>query len=264
MDEVEGARSFRVDGADYDRFMGRYSGPLAQRFADAAGITAGRTALDVGCGPGALTAVLADRLGAGAVAACDPSDEFVAACSTRHPGVRVVPARAESLPFEAAEFDTVLAQLVLPFVSDPVAALDEFVRVASPGGCIGVCVWDYEQEMEMLRIFWDAALVGDPDAPDEARVLPFSRPGECVALFEKAGVVDVEEGVLTVASSYQDFDELWGGFLLGIGPAGQYLTSRSPEAREAIRSELFDRAGRPSGRFDLSAVARYAFGVIPS
>ena len=264
MDQVEGARSFRVDGAAYDRFMGRYSVPLAERFADAAGITAGLTALDVGCGPGALTAVLVDRLGAGAVTACDPSEDFVAACGARHPGVRVVPARAESLPFEVAEFDAVLAQLVLPFVSDPVAALDEFVRVASPGGRIGVCVWDYAQEMEMLRMFWDAALGDDPDAPDEARVLPFSLPGECVALLERAGAVDVEEGTLTVTTSYQDFDELWAGFLLGIGPAGAYLTSRSSEAQEAIRTELFDRAGRPSDRFDLSAVARYAFGDRPS
>ena len=72
---------------------GRYSGPLAQRFADAVGVTRGQTALDVGCGPGALTGVLVDRLGADAVSACDPSEPFVADCIARYPGVivRVAP-----------------------------------------------------------------------------------------------------------------------------------------------------------------------------
>lgn len=51
MDEVEGARTFAVAGATYDAFMGRYSVPLAPLFADAAGVSPGATALDVGCGP---------------------------------------------------------------------------------------------------------------------------------------------------------------------------------------------------------------------
>ena len=44
---------FNVGGDAYNRFMGRYSEPLAPRFADLAGVHAGQRALDVGCGPGA-------------------------------------------------------------------------------------------------------------------------------------------------------------------------------------------------------------------
>ena len=52
MDEVEGARTFAASGSAYDLYMGRYSIPLADVFADAAGVDHGQTALDVGCGPG--------------------------------------------------------------------------------------------------------------------------------------------------------------------------------------------------------------------
>ena len=63
MSEVEGARTFGVAGTSYDSFMGRYSLPLAEQFADAAGVAAGDTAVDVGCGPGALTGVLSPGSG---------------------------------------------------------------------------------------------------------------------------------------------------------------------------------------------------------
>jgi ubiquinone/menaquinone biosynthesis C-methylase UbiE len=92
--------SFSVGADDYDRFMGRYSVPLAPRFAEFAGVAAGQRVLDVGCGPGALTVELVRWLGADAVWAVDPSESFVAAVRDRHPGVRVQWAAAETLPFE--------------------------------------------------------------------------------------------------------------------------------------------------------------------
>ena len=60
---AEGASTFRVGGDAYDRFVGRYGQPLAERLCAVSGLTSGMRALDVGCGPGALTRVLADRLG---------------------------------------------------------------------------------------------------------------------------------------------------------------------------------------------------------
>ncbi|HUP54080.1 MAG TPA: SAM-dependent methyltransferase, partial [Methylomirabilota bacterium] len=65
--------SFDVAAGAYDRFMGRYSQQLSAQMADLAGVRRGQRAIDVGCGPGALTAELVGRLGAEAVTAVDPS-----------------------------------------------------------------------------------------------------------------------------------------------------------------------------------------------
>lgn len=263
MDDTEGARTFAVAGSAYDSFMGRYSSALAEGFADAAGVSTGDRALDVGCGPGALTGVLVSRLGPDAVYACDPSPSFRDACEARHPGVVVKLGRAESIPFEDQIVDRALAQLVLHFVSDAERAAIEMARVVRPGGTVAACVWDFADGMEMLRHFWDAALSIDPEAPDEARVLPFGRPGEIAELFASVDLEDVRESTLSVRSTYASFDELWGGFLSGVGPAGAYCVALGEEHRQRLRSALFTRCGSPEGPFTLGAVARCAVARVP-
>src|SRR5919201_4405028 len=99
------AVAFAVGADAYDRFMGRYSVPLAPLFADLAEVVAGQHVLDVGCGPGALTSELVRRLGPAAVSAVDPSESFVAAVQERYPGVDVSRCSAEQLPFGDQAFD---------------------------------------------------------------------------------------------------------------------------------------------------------------
>src|SRR5207342_2927305 len=156
--------SFDVSADAYTRFMGRYSEPLAARFADLAGVRPGQRALDVGCGPGALTAELAGRLGAGEVCAVDPSGSFAEAVGERLPGVTVSVAAAERLPFPDAAFDAVLAQLVVHFMADPVAGLREMGRVTRERGVVAACVWDHGGGEGPLSTFWEAARELDPKA----------------------------------------------------------------------------------------------------
>src|SRR3954447_11685976 len=120
--------------------MGRYSRSLAPQLADLAGVRAGQRALDVGCGPGALTTELVGGLGAEAVAAADPSEPFVEAARQRHARVEVAVAGAEDLPFEDGAFDVSLAQLVVSFMSDPTAGVAEMGRVTRAGGGVAACV----------------------------------------------------------------------------------------------------------------------------
>lgn len=252
--------TFRGTGDAYDRLMGRYSARLAPAFVDASGIATGMRALDVGCGPGALTSELVVRLGAAHVSAVDPSPPFVAECRARNPGADVREASAEALPYPGDAFDAVLAQLVLHFVPDPAAAAAEMFRVLRTGGVAAACVWDFEGGMGVLRAFWDSALALDPHAPDEHATMRFGRDGEIAELFAEAGLRAVTSGALDVRAGYEDFDDLWQGFLGGVGPAGAYTASLDATRQDALKAELAARLGRPSGAFTLDARAWYATG----
>ena len=258
----DGSINFQTTGAAYDRFMGRYSSPLAEAFLATSDLAIGRSALDAGCGPGALTSALVAKLGASAVAAFDPSEPFVAECRARHPRVDVRLGRAEQIPFDDAQFDFVFAQLVLHFVSDPSLALREMQRVARSGSLIAATVWEFANGMEMLRLFWDAALSIDPATPDEARTLRFGREGELETLFLEAGLEGVTETALRVETSYTDYDELWAGFQAGIGPAGAYCVTLSDAQQAAVRTGMYERLGSPTGPFTLSATARCTRGLV--
>jgi SAM-dependent methyltransferase len=251
--------SFDVAAEAYDRFMGRYSKGLSKQLADLAGVRAGQRVLDVGCGPGALTAELVARLGAEAVSAVDPSKPFVEAARARHPGVTVLLASAEDLPFDADAFEVALAQLVVHFMSDPVRGLTEMARVTRRGGVVAACVWDHGGSQGPLRVFWQAARALDPGVHDESN-LAGAREGHLVELFRTAGLRDVEQATLTVHVEHPSFEEWWEPFTRGVGPAGAYLASLSPNARHELRERC--RAVLPEGSFVLSASAWAARGVV--
>lgn len=226
--------SFEVDGAAYDRFMGRYSRPLAPQLADLAGVAAGQRVLDVGSGPGALTAELVGRLGASAVVAVDPSAAFVEALRERLPDVESARASAEELPFAEGVFDAALAQLVVHFMTDPVAGLREMARVTRPGGVVAACVWDHAGERSPLAVFWRAARELDPGARDESG-LAGAREGHLADLLREAGLEDVVAAELEAPFAHASFEAWWEPFMLGVGPAGQYVAALGEEAREALR-----------------------------
>jgi ubiquinone/menaquinone biosynthesis C-methylase UbiE len=245
--------SFAVPAEAYDRYMGRYSRPLASRFATFAGVLAGQRALDVGCGPGALTAELANRVGAERVAAVDPSPGFARACADRVPGVDVRTAPAEQLPWPDAQFDAVLAQLVLSFVSNGHDAVHEMSRVTAPGGTVAACTWDYGGQMQMLNTFWNAAAELDSSAPAEARSLAYTDRRSLRNLWRRAGLRGIATSALVVEVRYEDFEDYWEPFLTGTGPGGQYCISLDADQREALRERCFRKLGKPRGAFTLTA-----------
>lgn len=237
---------FTAGAESYDRFMGRYSGPLAPLFSDFAGVEPGMRVADVGCGPGAMTAELVRRVGADAVAAADPAEQFVAATRERNPGVDVRVAAAESLPFADSEFDAALAQLVVHFMRDPVAGLGEMARVTRTGGVVAACVWDHGGGQGPLSPFWEAVHAVDPDAEDESQ-LAGARKGHLTELFERAGLDDVRESVLSVTVAHESFDEWWEPYTLGVGPAGAAFDRLDGERQRRVRGHCEARfsAGPP-------------------
>jgi SAM-dependent methyltransferase len=248
--------TFAVAADLYDRFMGRYSVPLAPALAELARIVPGQRVLDVGCGPGALTAELVGRVGAGSVTAVDPSEPFVAAAGERNPGVEVQLAAAEHLPFADDTFDAAVAQLVVHFMSDPVAGLREMARVTHADGVVAACVWDHGGDQTPLAPFWQAVHEFDPDELGEQN-LAGAHEGALSALFTEAGLQDVEETALPINVSHSTFEEWWEPFTLGVGPAGSYVARLEHVQREQLRDSLQQRLGN---EFTLTARAWCARG----
>lgn len=251
--------SFAVAPEAYARFMGRFSEPLAVPFAAYLGLRPGMRVLDVGCGPGALTAVLAAQLGAGAVSAVDPSDSFVAAVRDRLPGVDVRHGSAEALPWSDGTFDCAAAQLVVHFMADPVAGLAEMARVTRTGGMVAATVWDFGGGTAPLSVFWRAALEVDPAAPGEAH-LAGTAEGELEDLLRRAGLPTVESTLLTVSVDFASFEQWWEPFTLGVGPAGAYL-AELPEGQRAAVREACARL-LPAAPFTLTAGSWTARGKV--
>jgi SAM-dependent methyltransferase len=243
---------FNVSADSYHRFMGRFSEPLAVQFADVARLRQGQRALDVGCGPGALTAELVKRLGASAVCSIDPSDSFVAAVRGRFPDVDVRAGAAEKLPFPDDAFDVTLAQLVVHFMASPVAGLAEMARVTRPGGVVAACVWDHAGSAGPLAAFWLAVHDLDPGARDEA-ALPGTRQGHLALLCEAAGLGDIESSSLTVTVRFDTFADWWEPFTLGVGPAGAYVSRLAVDQREALRTRCQELLPAPPFPIDASA-----------
>ena len=248
---------FDVAAASYDAFMGRYSVQLSAQLADLAGIAAGQRVLDVGSGPGALTAELVARIGAGSVVAVDPSPPFVEAVRHRHPGVAVSQASAEELPFADGEFDATLAQLVVHLMADSRRGLAEMRRVTRAGGVVAACVWDFAGDRAPLSTMWRAAHALDLDVVDESD-LPGAREGHLAELFRATGLGDVVEAELTVSLEHATFEEWWEPYSLGVGPAGSYVAGLDEETRAALRDRC--RANLPEPPFVLDAVAWAARG----
>jgi ubiquinone/menaquinone biosynthesis C-methylase UbiE len=261
---ARGAATFGTPAEAYDRHIGRYGSKLARALIAAAGVRTGRRTLDVGSGPGALTAELVAVLGHERVAAVEPSAPFAEACRRRLPGVQVEVAAAEALPFEDRTFHHALAQLALNFMSDPPAGLREMQRVTHPGGTVAAAVWDYAGEMTLLRRFWDAAVALDAAAAehDEGRSMQFCTPDELRELWSRAGLAQVRVVPAVVAAEYESFEDLWEPLELGVAPSGRYAASLQPDRRAALKEELRSRLGAGDDPFRLSARAWIATGRV--
>jgi SAM-dependent methyltransferase len=251
--------SFEVGADAYATFMGRFSTPLASLFVDAVGVASGQSALDVGCGTGALTEVLVERLGLPQVSAVDPSESFVAVMHQRFPSMDVSRATAEDLPHDSAAFDVTLAQLVVHFMTDPVGGLREMGRVTRPGGIVAANVWDFAGRTDPLAAFWAAVRSIDPQAPDESH-RPGVREGHLAQLFEQAGLGKSTSTALTFEVQHDSFEQWWQPFTLGVGPAGAYVATLSESGRVRLRERC--RSMLPDGPFTTSARAWTVWATI--
>lgn len=266
MTESAAAANAWDSGDAYERYVGRWSRRVAERFLDAFDVPEQAAWADVGCGTGALTAVIVARRNPTGVAGIDTSAQFVEQARLRvtDPRARFEVGDATRLPWSDATFDGTVSGLVLNFVPDPAAMVREMARVTTRGGTVALYVWDYAQGMQMMRIFWDAAVATEPQAAqfDEGKRFPICRPEALHALFTDAGLGAVQTSAIDVDTVFADFDDFWTPFLAKTGPAPAYLASLDATARERVRARVQTALPRaPDGSIPLQARAWWARGI---
>jgi SAM-dependent methyltransferase len=245
-------------GEAYEAYVGRWSRHVAVAFLDWLAVPPDRAWLDVGCGTGALTGTILAETNPSRIVGVDSSEGFLDTARQRVPAATFHVADAREIPLPGNDFDVVVSGLVLNFVPEPRSAVAEMARLAKPGALVASYVWDYSEGMQLMRYFWDAAKAVDPAAEqaDEAARFPICRPEGLLALWEGAGLGEVQADAIVVPTVFADFGDYWRPFLGGQGAAPAYLMGLPQEQRSAIEAVLRDRLPTgPQGQIPLHAKA---------
>ena len=228
----------------YEKFMGRWSYLVAEKFLAWLAVPSHKIWLDVGCGTGALTKLILKTCQPEKIISIDSSNEFIthAQQTITDPKILFQVGNAESLELESNSIDAVVSGIMLNFVPQPEKAVIEMLRVTKPGGTIGIFLWDYAEAMQMLRYFWDAVVELNSNAKefDEGIRFPLCRKGELEALVKKCGLKNVEAIPIEVKTVFNNFADYWLPFLGNVGPAPSYVMSLGETEREKLKNKLLE------------------------
>ena len=252
------------DGAAYERYMGRWSQLAGQAFLDWLRPKTGLGWLDVGCGNGAFTEILASRCAPSSIDGIDPSAEQVAFARTR-PALASATFRtgdAQALPYPDDSFDVAVMPLVLFFLPTPAQGVAEMARVVRAGGMVTAYSWDmagggfpYAMLQQEMRALGVAPLA--PPSPEASRLDVLE------ALWRAAGLRDVETKVIEVQRTFAGFEEYWETVLGGPSVGGK-LKGMAPEQTARLQAKLRERLSRDAdGRIAYGARAHAVRGWKP-
>jgi ubiquinone/menaquinone biosynthesis C-methylase UbiE len=232
---------------DYERFMGRWSRAIGERFLDWMAPASGARWLDVGCGTGAFTQLVLKHCSPGSIAGVDPAPAQIEHARTQTPQADFRVADAMALPFADNEFDIVASALVINFIPNRAKALNEMRRVLRPGGIVAAYLWDRS-----------ATADASPHAPMErglhsigAEVLrppvaPESTPEGAKAALEGVGFSDISVTGIEVSQTYRDFDDYWQAQTMPFAPVGKSVAALTDAGRAKLREAM--HAILPAGR----------------
>lgn len=253
------------DSADsYDYFMGRWSRLIALEFLKWLQLPSDLNWLDLGCGTGALSQMIYKHSKPSHLTCIDPSAEFLAQAKDKldNEGEFLV-GSAENIPMGDKTVDVAVSGLALNFIPESGSALDEIKRILNPGGILAAYVWDYSDRMDLLRYFWDAAKLIDPDsaALDEGVRFPICNKDNLKNTFQQADLNEVEVTTLDITTVFKDFNDYWDPFLGGQGPAPGYLASLNPDLQIELMNKIRNNLPfEPDGSIKLIARAFAAKG----
>jgi SAM-dependent methyltransferase len=260
--QTSGSSYHATDGAAYEVFLGRWTRRLAEPLLDFAEFPGAGRLLDVGCGTGSLASTMAARWPTRRIIGIDIAPPYVAFARSQAGGENLAfeVADAAELPYANAYFAGTAAQLVLNFVPDPIAALNEIRRVTTAGGHVVAAVWDFRGGLVYQRIFWDTAAgidAGAAVARDKLFSATLALPEGLARLFEDAGLDRIARASITIRMDYGSFDDYWQPLCGGQGPVGTYLAGLAPDLRARIEQAVAVayRSGSPDGPRSMTATA---------
>lgn len=163
----------------------------AHRLADAAEIREGQNALDVACGTGILTRVIAQRVGTdGSVSGLDINPGMLAVANRITPEIEWREGDAEALPYEDGSFDAVFCQFGLMLFPSPKTALQEMKRVLRPGGHLAIAVFGSLDDLPAYAEIADVYERVVDKSVGEALRMPFSMgdTDTLASVFASAGI----------------------------------------------------------------------------
>lgn len=253
------------DGAGYERMMGVWSRLAGDVFLDWVAPPSGLRWVDVGCGNGAFTELLVERCAPAEVHGIDPSEGQLAFARTRHTAgiARFQQGDAMALPFADDSCDAAVMALVIFFVPEPEKGVAEMKRVVRPGGIISAYAWDIlapggfpmRPMQEELR-----AMGRTPMLPPRADV---SRMDAMRALWVDAGLTDVATHAITVARTFEDFDDFWATVLIAVSMS-QSVKEMSPAEVAQFKARVLARLpADAAGRITYTSRANAVKGRVP-
>jgi SAM-dependent methyltransferase len=253
------------DGAGYERMMGKWSRLAGEVFLDWLRPPSGLRWIDVGCGNGAFTELLAERCAPAEIQGVDPSEAQLAFADARHSAgiAHFRQGDAMALPFADNSFDAAAMALVIFFVPAPAAGVAEMVRVVRPGGQVVSYAWDVENggfpnepllaEMRAMGL--------PPIRPPSAAA---SRAENLRALWTGAGLDRIETREIAVQRTFTDFDDFWGAALLGASIKAS-VAKMTPDLLERLKESVRTQLGADHGKpVTLSARANAIRGWVPA
>jgi SAM-dependent methyltransferase len=262
--------TFEAIADDYDQSGVPFFGPTAEGLVEALEPRLGDRVLDIGCGRGAATSLLARAvLPAGAVDAIDISPAMVEhtraflAAQGYDARAEVMDAVDPALP--PASYDLIASSLVLFFLPDPAAALARWVDLLAPGGRIGLATFGEEHPawtaVNALFRPWLPPAMLDPKAvgPDA----PFASDAGMEALLHGAGAMAVGTVTRRVEVPWGDIDG-WKAFSMSTGQRAMWamVPAEERDTLEAQAAEILDDARDESGRVVVWQDMRYTLGHV--
>ena len=223
----------------YERYMGRWSRAIGEKFL--AWIAPPRNArwLDVGCGTGAFSELIVQRGAPKSLSGIDPSAAQLDYARAKLAKADLRVADAMAMPFGNDEFDVVASALVLHFIPDRAKALSEMKRVVRSGGLIAGYTWertsqaDFAPYSAMLR-----AIESIGGEVMRSPIVPEANLEGLQAAIESIGVDDVAVTRIEAGQSYRDFEEYWQVQTLPISPPGKSVAKLDEPQRARLRAEL--------------------------